>query len=46
LQEDLINYANEIIDKNKIFAHFGVGNSGSEKTKNEIKKILDFRQVD
>ena len=23
-----------------------MGNSGSEKTKNEIKKILDFRQVD
>lgn len=46
LQEELIQRANELIDKNKIFAHFGIWDSGSEKIKNEIQKILDFREVE
>jgi len=46
VQEDLVNRAKELIDSDQIFAHFWIWDSKSQKTKQDIEKILKHRKVD
>ncbi|NVP18008.1 methyltransferase domain-containing protein [Candidatus Gracilibacteria bacterium] len=46
IQKELVDRAKELIDSKKIHAHFGVGDSSSKETREDIEKIFKHRKID